>query len=157
MFPNQFINVRLQLGARPNVLTVPTVAVQLGSAGSYVYTVNPDQTVHISKVKPGAVSGPDTIIEQGLQEGQKVVIDGLDKLREGAKVKVIDRVAQNNAAAAAAATPGKGKGQRRRNDGSGGTGGNGAPGAKAPDNDSATPAAAPSATPAPASAPAAAH
>ncbi|HEY4319255.1 MAG TPA: MdtA/MuxA family multidrug efflux RND transporter periplasmic adaptor subunit, partial [Herbaspirillum sp.] len=45
LFPNQFINVRLQLGAQPNVLTVPTVALQLGTGGSYVYVVNADQTV----------------------------------------------------------------------------------------------------------------
>ncbi|HEY4072048.1 MAG TPA: MdtA/MuxA family multidrug efflux RND transporter periplasmic adaptor subunit [Herbaspirillum sp.] len=114
LFPNQFINVHLQLGAQHDALTVPTVALQLGTAGSYVYVVKDDQTVTIAKVKPGPISGNDSIIEQGLQPGQKVVIDGLDKLREGSKVKVIDRVAQNNAAAAAAATPAKGKGRRRQ-------------------------------------------
>jgi multidrug efflux system membrane fusion protein len=113
LFPNQFINVHLQLGAQHDALTVPTVALQLGTVGSYVYVVKDDQTVTIAKVKPGPVSGNDSIVEQGLQEGQKVVIDGLDKLREGSKVKVIDRVAQNNAAAAAAATPARGKGRRR--------------------------------------------
>jgi multidrug efflux system membrane fusion protein len=139
LFPNQFINVHLQLGAQPNALTVPTVALQLGTGGSYVYVVKPDQTVTVVKVKPGQVSGNDTIIEQGLQAGQKVVIDGLDKLREGAKVKVIDRVAQNNAAAAAAAAPAKG--QRRRRGGAGG---------KTPQAAPAATAAAPAPAPAPA-------
>jgi multidrug efflux system membrane fusion protein len=113
LFPNQFINVHLLLGAQHDALTVPTVALQLGSAGSYVYVVKDDQTVTIAKVKPGPVSGNDSIIEQGLQAGQKVVIDGLDKLREGSKVKVIDRVAQANAAAAAAPPPARSRGHRR--------------------------------------------
>jgi multidrug efflux system membrane fusion protein len=149
LFPNQFINVRLQLVARRDALTVPTVAVQLGSVGSYVYVVNADQTVSVVKVKPGPVSGNNSIIEQGLHEGQKVVIDGLDKLREGAKVRVIDRVAQNDAAAAAAASPGKG--QRRRHGPGGAADGKegGTEGGKAEPDKGARPAA-PAASPKPA-------
>ncbi|MFC5399485.1 MdtA/MuxA family multidrug efflux RND transporter periplasmic adaptor subunit [Undibacterium jejuense] len=97
LFPNQFVNVHLQLGARTNVLTVPTPAIQLGKVGSYVYIVNEDSTVSISKVVSGPVSGDNTIIESGLQAGQKVVTDGLDKLREGAKVKLVDRNAKPDA------------------------------------------------------------
>jgi len=91
LFPNQFVNVRLELGIQNDAITVPTVAVQLGKAGSYVYTMNPDQTVSITKVSTEVVSGENTIILQGLQPGQRVVVDGLDKLREGAKIEVIDR------------------------------------------------------------------
>ncbi|MDB5775007.1 MAG: multidrug transporter subunit MdtA [Herbaspirillum sp.] len=116
LFPNQFVNIHLQLGDRPDAVTVPTVALQLGAGGSYVYAVNDDQTVSMKKVGIGPVSGDDTIVEQGLQVGQKVVIDGLDKLREGAKVRVIDRAAQNSAAAAAVAA-GAGRGPRRRRGG----------------------------------------
>lgn len=116
LFPNQFVNVHLDLGTRAASITVPTVAVQLGKVGNYVYIVNADQTVSIAKVKIGPVSNDQTIIEQGLQPGQRVVIDGLDKLREGAKVQVIDRVAQNQAAANAQAAPAKG-GRHRRDGG----------------------------------------
>ena len=91
LFPNQFVNVHLQLGTQNDAITVPTVAVQLGKAGSYVYALTPDQTVSITKVSTGVVSGENTIILQGLQPGQRVVVDGLDKLREGAKIEVIDR------------------------------------------------------------------
>jgi multidrug efflux system membrane fusion protein len=91
LFPNQFVNVHLQLGVQANATVLPSVALQQGKVGSYVYTVNPDQTVSISKVKTGAVSGDNTIIEEGVKAGQKVVVDGLDKLREGAQIKVIDR------------------------------------------------------------------
>ncbi|WP_047250209.1 MdtA/MuxA family multidrug efflux RND transporter periplasmic adaptor subunit [Chromobacterium subtsugae] len=102
LFPNQFVNVNLQLGVRKNAIVVPTAAVQLGKAGSYVYTVGSDSTVSVSKVAVGPASGDVTIIESGLRAGQQVVIDGVDKLRNGAKVKVIDRAAQSQEAAAAA-------------------------------------------------------
>ena len=157
LFPNQFINVRLQLGAEPDAITVPTVALQLGTGGSYVYVVNPNQTVSIAKVKPGQTSGNDTIIDQGLKEGQKVVIDGLDKLREGSKVRVIDRAAQSQAMAAEAASlPARGQ-RRKRGEGQGqgqnGNDGNGRPPASAPGAASANVPAS-TAAPAPAAAPA---
>ena len=98
LFPNQFVNVHLQLGARANAIIVPTAAIQLGKVGSYVYTVNEDTSVSITKIVPGPVSGDNTVVESGLQPGQKVVIDGLDKLRDGAKVKVIDRNAKPDTA-----------------------------------------------------------
>ena len=93
LFPNQFVNVHLQLGTQAAAVTVPTAAVQLGKVGSYVYAVNADQVVSLTKVTTGAVSGASTIITEGLQPGQRVVVDGLDKLRDGAKVEVIDRTA----------------------------------------------------------------
>ena len=100
------MNVHLQLGARINVVTVPTAAIQLGKVGSYVYTVNEDSTVSISKIVPGPVSGDNTVVENGLQSGQKVVIDGLDKLRDGAKIKVVDRSAKVDATAGSDTTHG---------------------------------------------------
>ncbi|SUX53716.1 MdtA/MuxA family multidrug efflux RND transporter periplasmic adaptor subunit [Chromobacterium vaccinii] len=111
LFPNQFVNINLQLGVRKDAVVVPTVAVQLGKVGSYVYTVGGDSTVSIAKVRTGPVSGSDTIIENGLKPGQRVVIDGVDKLRNGAQVKVIDRAAQAREAASAAA--GEAKGQKK--------------------------------------------
>lgn len=93
LFPNQFVNVRLQLATQAGAITVPTAAVQLGKIGSYVYTVGTEQAVSLTKVTIGAVSGDNTIITQGLQPGQRVVVDGLDKLRDGARVEVIDRTA----------------------------------------------------------------
>jgi multidrug efflux system membrane fusion protein len=116
LFPNQFVNVHLQLGDQPNAIVVPSVALQQGKVGSYVYTVNPDQTVSISKVKAGAVSGDNTIIEEGVKAGQKVVVDGLDKLREGAQIKVIDRATQS-------AVEGSSKGRGKPHAASGGWGG----------------------------------
>ncbi|WP_199154574.1 MdtA/MuxA family multidrug efflux RND transporter periplasmic adaptor subunit [Chromobacterium sp. ASV23] len=108
LFPNQFVNVNLELGVRKNAIVVPTVAVQLGKVGNYVYTVGDDSTVSLAKVKTGPASGDNTIIEDGLKPGQRVVIDGVDKLRDGAQVKVVDRAAQAREAASAAASAGKG-------------------------------------------------
>lgn len=116
LFPNQFVNVHLQLGVQANATVLPSVALQQGKVGSYVYTVNPDQTVSISKVKTGAVSGDNTIIEEGVKAGQKVVVDGLDKLREGAQIKVIDRAKQS-------AAEGSGKGRGKPHAASGSWGG----------------------------------
>ncbi|AXE32083.1 multidrug transporter subunit MdtA [Chromobacterium phragmitis] len=107
LFPNQFVNVKLQLGVRKDAVVVPTEAVQLGKTGSYVYTVGADSTVSIAPIKPGPVSGHHTIVEDGLKPGQRVVVDGVDKLRNGAQVKVIDRAAQ-------AKTLGADKGPRKR-------------------------------------------
>lgn len=91
LFPNQFVNVHLQLGIRADALTIPTAAIQTGKAGAYVYIVGADQSVSMRPVTTGPVSNDLTIIGQGLHPGQKVVIDGLDKLRDGAKVRVIER------------------------------------------------------------------
>ncbi|QEL55036.1 MdtA/MuxA family multidrug efflux RND transporter periplasmic adaptor subunit [Chromobacterium paludis] len=101
LFPNQFVNVNLQLGVRKDAVVVPTVAVQLGKMGNYVYTVGDDSTVSIAKIQPGPVSGDYTIVEDGLKPGQRVVVDGVDKLRDGAAVKVIDRAAQAKETASA--------------------------------------------------------
>jgi len=62
------------------------VAVQRGAAGPFVYLVKPDGTVTVRPVKPGAASGEKVAILSGLEPGDPVVIDGTDKLREGARV-----------------------------------------------------------------------
>lgn len=104
LFPNQFVNIRLLLGVQPGAITVPTAAIQQGKVGSYVYVVNEDQTVKLTKVKVGAVSGDNTIVDEGVSEGQVVVIDGLDKLRDGGKIKKIDRLSQLRSAKTGATT-----------------------------------------------------
>lgn len=92
LFPNQFVNVHLHLGSQPDAIVVPTVAIQLGKLGHTVYRLNDNDTVSLVKVRTGAVSGENTIIEEGLEPGQIVVIDGVDKLRDGSKIRIIDRV-----------------------------------------------------------------
>ncbi len=94
LYPNQFVNVHMQLGAVPDAVLVPTVAVQLGKQGNTVYRVDNDNKVSLVKVKVGATSGENTIIETGLQAGDVVVIDGVDKLRDGSQVKIVEQPSQ---------------------------------------------------------------
>lgn len=90
LFPQQFVNTRMLLAVKHGVTLVPSAAIQQGSStvGSYVYLVNSDSTVSVRKVKVGAVEGDNTEILNGLAVGEQVVIDGVDKLREGSKVKL---------------------------------------------------------------------
>lgn len=105
LFPNQFVNVRLHLGSRPQAILVPTVAIQLGKLGHTVYRVNDDGTVSLVQVKTGSVSGENTIIEEGLEQGQIVVTDGLDKLRDGSKIRIIHPKTVNTSQSAALPPP----------------------------------------------------
>ena len=88
LFPNQFVNVRLRVETRKEALLIPLAALQRGTKGSFVYVVGPESAVSVRPVVPGPASGDVVAIEQGLSAGEQVVTDGLDKLREGAKVEV---------------------------------------------------------------------
>jgi len=88
LFPNQFVNARLLLDVRRGATVVPTVAIQRGSQGAFVYVVKPDQTAAMRPVTLGPTQGDDASIESGLTPGDLVVVDGADKLRDGAKVEV---------------------------------------------------------------------
>ncbi len=88
LFPNQFVNVRLLLDTRKNVIIAPTTAIQRGPQGNFVYVVKPNQTVEVRPVTMGPTEGKDTLIESGLAAGDLVVVDGVDKLRGGAAVQV---------------------------------------------------------------------
>ncbi|MDY7579823.1 MdtA/MuxA family multidrug efflux RND transporter periplasmic adaptor subunit [Herbaspirillum sp. RTI4] len=98
LFPNQFVNIRLLLDVRKSAIVVPGSAVQRGSSGLFVYLVKPDQTVTVRPVKTGPVNGEQIIIESGIVSGETVVIDGVDRLREGAKVEAIVRGGANDPA-----------------------------------------------------------
>ena len=112
LFPNQFVNVRVLLGQETDLVVVPVPAVQRGSQGTFAYVVKADSTVTMRPVKTGLVDGERIAIASGLAAGERVVIDGADKLREGAKVEVMDR----NTPPPGARAPGEG---RRRGEGKG--------------------------------------
>ncbi len=88
LFPNQFVNVRLWLDTKKNVLIIPAVAIQRGPTGTFVYVVRDDNTVTVRSVKVGLTEGNDVSIDGGLQAGDKVVTDGAEKLTEGMKVSL---------------------------------------------------------------------
>ncbi|HYC36725.1 MAG TPA: MdtA/MuxA family multidrug efflux RND transporter periplasmic adaptor subunit [Usitatibacter sp.] len=112
LFPNQFVNARMVVDTRKGVVAVPSAAVQRGTQGTIVYVVKEDNTVAIRPIVTGPVEGSLTAIESGLQEGERVITDGVDRIREGAKVEVTQPGASQRPAGAPAAGPGEGKGRR---------------------------------------------
>jgi multidrug efflux system membrane fusion protein len=107
LFPAEFVNARLKIETLTGVTLVPTAAVQRGAPGTFVYVVNADNTVGLRKVTTGPASGDLVSIPTGIKPGEQVVIDGLDKLRDGAKVSVIQ---PGNNPAPAQTAPQRGKG-----------------------------------------------
>lgn len=90
LFPNQFVNVRLLLDTLAGVVAVPTAAVQQGAKGSFVYRLGDGGKVAAVPVRLGPVDGALAAVDAGLAVGDKVVVDGLDKLKDGAQVEAID-------------------------------------------------------------------
>lgn len=88
LFPNQFVNVRLNVAVRSGAVTIPQDAVQYGSAGTYIYTIE-DNKAQIRQVKLGPVDNGMVAIEEGLSVGTPVVLEGLDRLRPGRAVEII--------------------------------------------------------------------
>lgn len=88
LFPNQFVNVRLHV-ATEQALVVPTLAVQHGSIGAFVYVVDDKNKAHVQRVELGRVDEKQVGVASGLTAGQRVVTEGVDRLREGASVQVI--------------------------------------------------------------------
>ncbi|MEW6466120.1 MAG: efflux RND transporter periplasmic adaptor subunit [Pseudomonadota bacterium] len=89
LYPNAFVNVRLLVKTIPDALLVPTTAVGVGAPGSFVYVIGADNKVTLRTVTTGGTLGNLTRIVSGLQPGERVVTDGLDRLRNGAEVKVV--------------------------------------------------------------------
>ena len=90
LFPNQFVNVRLLADTLKDVILAPTAALQYGTNGSFVYAMDGDNKVSIRSIKVGATDGELTVIEQGLQPTDRVVLEGTDRLREGSAVEVVN-------------------------------------------------------------------
>src|SRR5271167_3254916 len=90
LFPQQFVNVRLLVDTMTGATLAPNAAIQLGASGNFVYLLNEDSTASKRDVATGPTDGKRTVIASGLKAGDKVVIDGVDRLRDGAKVKVAD-------------------------------------------------------------------
>jgi len=87
LWPGGFANIRLQLTTRENALVVPATAVQRGPQGAFVYVVTPDHTALIQAVKVGPIEGDDALIESGLEGSESVIIEGMSRLQNGAKIE----------------------------------------------------------------------
>jgi len=90
LFANQFVNVRMKLDTLRGAVIVPSAAVQRGAQGMFVYVVA-DEKATLRAVKLGPADGGRLAIAEGLAPGEIVVIDGMDRLRDGAPVEVTGR------------------------------------------------------------------
>ena len=91
LFPNQSVNVTLQLGMLPNAVAIPTEAVQWSDSGSFVYVVGEGDIIHRVNIVTGPEYDGYTVVESGVQVGQRVVLQGVDRLGEGSKVTPVAR------------------------------------------------------------------
>jgi len=88
LFPSQFVNVQLLLRTIDGAVTVPVTAVRTSGTGNYVYVINQDRTVSMRDVRRGESTVESVVITSGLKEGEMVVTEGGDRLRDGASVQL---------------------------------------------------------------------
>ena len=89
LFPNQFVNVRLNVQTLKDATVIPAGAVQRGSSGPFVFVVQPDATVAVRQLQLGPASDDKVTVTAGLQPGERVVIEGTDRLRAGTRVDIV--------------------------------------------------------------------
>ena len=102
LFPNQFVNVRLQLGTRAGVL-VPVTAVRTGPQGDYVYVIDAERVAHMRSVKRGMATVEHILITEGVQPGERVVTEGGDRVKDGGRVQLAGDGPRGGASGAGAA------------------------------------------------------
>ena len=90
LFPNQFVNVRMIVDTKTGATIIPMAAIQRGARGTVVYVVKDDKTISMRPVTLGPVENDMVAIDGSIAPGELVVVDGIDRLREGAKVEVSD-------------------------------------------------------------------
>ncbi len=100
LFPNQFVNTRLQVDTLHDAVVIPTAALQMGNEGNFVWTLSEDNKVSKHRVTAGVQDSRQVVISAGLNAGDRVVTDGIDRLTEGMQVEVL---APNDAPAASKA------------------------------------------------------
>jgi multidrug efflux system membrane fusion protein len=88
LFPNQFVNAHLLVDVKAGATVVPASATQRGPRGTYVYVVKTDNTVSQRLIEMGETQRGQTVIRSGISPGERVVVDGAERLRDGAKVEV---------------------------------------------------------------------
>jgi multidrug efflux system membrane fusion protein len=91
LFPNQFVNVRMRVDTLKDAVVVPTAAIQRGTQGTFVYVVGAGNVVALRVVRTGPADGESTVVQSGVAAGDVVVVDGVDRLREGQAVETVTR------------------------------------------------------------------
>jgi multidrug efflux system membrane fusion protein len=111
LFPNQFVNVRLLAQTLIDALVIPANAVQRGTQGSFVYVLDASDKVHLRNISLGATSGEQLQVLSGLEAGERVVTEGVDRLREDMQVKVATPASSAASESKAASAADKGAAQ----------------------------------------------
>ena len=89
LFPNQFVNVRLRVETRQQATLIPSAAVQFGARGTFVFVLGEGDKVQIRDVRIAASDGATSLVEEGVKVGERLVLEGIDKLKDGSQVQVI--------------------------------------------------------------------
>ncbi|MGO4816263.1 efflux RND transporter periplasmic adaptor subunit, partial [Cupriavidus sp. 2MCAB6] len=87
LWPGQYVDVAVEADRLDNATIIPTVAVQVGQKGSYVYVIKPDDTTDLRQVSIALVDGDRTVITDGVAAGERVVVDGQMRLKPGTRVR----------------------------------------------------------------------
>ncbi|MGO4327337.1 MdtA/MuxA family multidrug efflux RND transporter periplasmic adaptor subunit, partial [Cupriavidus sp. M-11] len=111
LFPNQFVNVRTRVDTMEDATVVPVASIQRGQQGTFVYVVDDTSKVKVQVVTLGPSDGIRTVVTKGVEPGQRVVVDGADRLKEGMTVEAVDPAAR--AASLVPASQPRGRGRRR--------------------------------------------
>jgi membrane fusion protein, multidrug efflux system len=114
LFPNQFVNANLLVTTLQNVVRIPTAGIQRGAPGTYAYVINANNTVSIRPIKLGQADGGMTEVTSGLKAGERVVVDGADRLRDGQTVTIPPPPSATPAAATTDTPPAAQPGRHRR-------------------------------------------
>jgi multidrug efflux system membrane fusion protein len=90
LFPNQFVNMRLRVRTLKDALVIPSATVQFGSRGTYVFVVNDKNQATVREIVLGPGEGSNQAVSSGLSPGEAVILEGIDRLREGSNVVVVE-------------------------------------------------------------------
>ena len=96
LWPGQYVDVEVDLDVRPDAITIPTVALQTGQKGPFVFVAKPDATAEMRSVEIGSAVNDRTAIRSGLKPGERVVIEGQLRLATGARLLDASQKAQNS-------------------------------------------------------------
>ena len=99
LFPNQFVNVRLRV-RNDAAIVIPNAAVQFGAQGNFVYVVDGELKASMRSVEIGVTEGERVSVTKGVEAGERVVLEGLDRLRDGRQVEIVADGAAEPAVAA---------------------------------------------------------
>lgn len=114
LFANQFVNIKMHLETLPDATQVSSAAIQHDSQGAFVYVVSPEKTVQLRRVKLGPTEADKVAVLDNLAAGETVVIEGIDRLREGSQVDIAQK--DGLSVAADPSAPPKPEGKPRKKD-----------------------------------------